>query len=775
MKTKLIFFLLLLSSFHSYSQTGCISGNCYNGQGTYTWANGNKYVGEFKDDKRNGWGTYIWSTGAKYVGEFKDDKYNGQGTLTYATGEKYVGEFKDDNYNGQGTFTYATGDKYVGEFKDDKYNGQGTFTYATGEKYVGEYKDDKRNGQGTNTLSTGDKYVGEYKDDKRNGQGTLLWNGNKYVGEWKDDKSNGQGTETTADGDKYVGEYKDDKRNGQGTLTWANGYKQEGEWANDGYIGQSTFTVSKTTIPKPTAPANLVLSDIAFNDSKGNSNNILDANEKTEINFRLSNSGKGDAYNVIAKITETNGVKGLTAANKTIGTIKSGETRDISIAVNSTMALLTSRANFKIVVTEGNGFNADPVEIEIVTQEFLKPKVVIADYQFSNEQGGQIKLGVPINLKVVVQNMGQGEAKNVGVKFTIPVNVFASGEVEFNVGNLGVGDKKELNFEFFANKQYSGSSISINAILSEFYEQYAENKTLNVELNQVLTATEKVVVKGELSSAKTFELATLTSDVDKNIPINPTKNTNRYALIIGNEEYTRYQTTLRSESNVAFARNDANVFKQYCVKTLGVTEENITLLIDATAGAMSQAIDRLNKIIKNTNGNAEVIFYYAGHGLPDEKTKEAFLIPVDVSGNNLGAAIKLKTIYDQLTEYPAKRVTVFLDACFTGGGREAGLLAARGIVIKPKADFIKGNIFVFSASSGEQSSLPWKENQHGMFTYFLLKKLQETKGDITYKDLVDYVKSEVSLKSVLINHKEQNPQTNTSSEIIDVWEKWGMK
>ncbi len=180
--------------------------------------------------------------------------------------------------------------------------------------------------------------------------------------------------------------------------------------------GQSEFkSVYISKIPQPTAPANLIVSDITFNDSKGNNNDILDANEKVEIKFKLSNSGKGDAYNVIAKITETNGVKGLSAENKTIGTIKSGEDREIIFTVNSTMALLTSRANFKIVVTEGNGFNADPVEIEIVTQEFLKPKVVIADYQFSNEQGGQIKSGVPINLKVVVQNIGQGEAKNTEV------------------------------------------------------------------------------------------------------------------------------------------------------------------------------------------------------------------------------------------------------------------------------------------------------------------------------------------------------------------------
>ena len=74
---------------------GCIQGNCTNGQGTYTFANGDKYVGEFKDGKGHGQGTATWADGEKYVGEFKDGKKHGQGTITFANGEKYVGEWKN--------------------------------------------------------------------------------------------------------------------------------------------------------------------------------------------------------------------------------------------------------------------------------------------------------------------------------------------------------------------------------------------------------------------------------------------------------------------------------------------------------------------------------------------------------------------------------------------------------------------------------------------------------------------------------------------------------
>ena len=100
------------------SDTSVRWDNCF---GTYTFANGDKYVGEWKDDKKYGQGTYTFANGDKYVGEWKDDKRHGQGTSTYANGDKYVGEFKDDKKHGQGTYTYANGKRLVGYFMNGEY------------------------------------------------------------------------------------------------------------------------------------------------------------------------------------------------------------------------------------------------------------------------------------------------------------------------------------------------------------------------------------------------------------------------------------------------------------------------------------------------------------------------------------------------------------------------------------------------------------------------------------------------------------------------------
>ena len=100
------------------SDTSVRWNNCF---GTYTYADGGKYVGEWKDDNRHGQGTGTFPSGNKYVGEWKDGKKHGQGTFTFPSGNKYVGEWKDDNRNGQGTFTFADGERLVGYFMNGEY------------------------------------------------------------------------------------------------------------------------------------------------------------------------------------------------------------------------------------------------------------------------------------------------------------------------------------------------------------------------------------------------------------------------------------------------------------------------------------------------------------------------------------------------------------------------------------------------------------------------------------------------------------------------------
>ena len=158
---------LVFSASVGFSLPACPStGYLHNCFGTFTWADGDEYVGEWKDNNFHGQGTYTFRNGEKYQGDWRDGRNFGQGTYTYSNGEKYVGEWKDNKKNGQGNYTYPNGEKYVGEWKDDENHGQGTYTYANGDKYVGEFRDGKTNGQGYYIFADGKADFCTYLDDE---------------------------------------------------------------------------------------------------------------------------------------------------------------------------------------------------------------------------------------------------------------------------------------------------------------------------------------------------------------------------------------------------------------------------------------------------------------------------------------------------------------------------------------------------------------------------------------------------------------------------------
>ena len=521
-------------------------------------------------------------------------------------------------------------------------------------------------------------------------------------------------------------------------------------------------------------PPLLELSEIAFTDVNGN--NRVDAFEQCNISFTISNKGKGNANNLKVLLKNNSPVSGLIFEKTTmIGKIEPGKTQTVKIPVTSDLNLTTGKANFQVSFEEDKGFPPDAFELNIDTHEFSKPDVRVVDQSFLTDNGN-IKLGYPIQLKVLVQNVGQGMAENVNVSFLYPsVNVFPNDNSDFNLGTLQPGDSKELVFEFQANKKYTEKTIPITVKITEKFGKYAQNKDVAATLDARSAGTTITIASSATDNTVDIQTASLTADVDKNIPQIEAKFPYRYALIIGNEDYTSRQTGLSSESNVAFAAGDARIFKEYAVNTLGVEERNVFLLTNATAGEMSQKIELICQILSRLGESAELIFYYAGHGFPHENTKIPYLIPVDVSATNLNSAIKLNDVYSKFAATKAKRVTVFLDACFTGGGREAGLLAARGVKVKPKNEILTGNMVVFAATSEDQSALPYKAKQHGMFSYFMFKKLQETKGDVTYGDLEKYLRDKVSIESLRINNKAQDPKASVSFDAENVWENWKMR
>lgn len=101
------------------------------------------------------------------------------------------------------------------------------------------------------------------------------------------------------------------------------------------------------------------------------------------------------------------------------------------------------------------------------------------------------------------------------------------------------------------------------------------------------------------------------------------------------------------------------------------------------------------------------------------------------------------------------------------------MVAARGVAIKPRVEQLKGNVMVFSATSNDETAYPYKERGHGLFTYFLLKKLKQTQGKVSYGELADYLKTEVRRKSITLNSKWQSPTVQVSPAMKEKWQNIG--
>lgn len=526
-----------------------------------------------------------------------------------------------------------------------------------------------------------------------------------------------------------------------------------------------SFSISKEVKP----PLWQIVEEPHFVDADGNK--VIDANENCKIVMKVKNIGMGDGIGLIAKIKAVGTTSGISYSSHNLPTIPVNQTATVEFPLTTNMNTADGSVSFEVFVEEPLGFNTDEYQVNVQTRAFQAPMVEVKDYVVSSKYGSELKKMKNFELQILVQNTQYGVAEDVTITLKYPNNVFnLGGQDMMSIPQLTAGESKILTYQLVINNQYNSTNLPIQIIIKEKYGKYAHDKAITLELNQKLE-NRSIDVIAQVAPQPVISDVQLRSEVDRNIPQVGKINSHRYAIIIGNQDYHSWQSGLVVEQDVPYATEDANVFKQYCQKTLGLDEQNIVLLNNATAAKMNQEIDWITRLVARDN-QAEIIFYYAGHGFPDENTKEPYLIPVDVNASNLSNAISLYGLYDKLTATEAKRVTVFLDACFSGGGREAGLIASRGIRVTPKKDVLSGNIVIFSATSADQTALPYKEKYHGMFTYFLLKKLQDTQGNCLYSEMYEYLNKNVGNSSIRVNRKEQNPEVNTSTQVQDVWRNW---
>lgn len=525
-------------------------------------------------------------------------------------------------------------------------------------------------------------------------------------------------------------------------------------------------------------PPNL-FADLAFNDANGNG--IVEAGEKAEINITLSNQGKGNAMNLNVQVTDNFSDPSLkTGQVQEIPVIAPGGSVKITIPITTDMDLKTAEHKLQINVTEKYGYDMDPAYLVMQSFAYQHAKMAYSGMEildsgqgtFAISEDGQLQPGESVIAKIMVQNIGQGIANNVTYTVTTTDNNIFLRDNTGTLGSINPGEVKEIFFNLSPNKRVAYKD-KLPVFLDLKEEKQKGNLTafqLPVQLNQkppksnIMTVSSDVesltrnIARFEYSSKKFTAITGNVINI-KAVAPSKTKRNNAVAVVMG---VSRYENM----APAPYADNDASIMKEYFEKVLGIKQVLLFTNAEVTISRMNKIFNpeygELQKAV--VKGETEVFVFFSGHGVPDKSGENTYLFPYDGVKEDLETfSYNTTRLYENLSKLGAAKVTVILDACFSGSSRktdkvkEENLVAQKGVRLKPQKPWKNNSTFnMISSSTGEETSLGFDPSETGLFTYYFCAGLQgksDLNNDkkITLSELNQYVTGKVTEHSKKIS------------------------
>lgn len=260
------------------------------------------------------------------------------------------------------------------------------------------------------------------------------------------------------------------------------------------------------------------------------------------------------------------------------------------------------------------------------------------------------------------------------------------------------------------------------------------------------------------AAASPAQAARIKSDVDRVPSVRRAPLKNAYALVLGVETYRE------KLPKADYAANDAKLMGEYLTSVMGFPEENVVVRTDDNASLTDFIKYVENWLPNNVEKDAKVFVYFSGHGAPNPKTGNAYLVPFDGDPTFIeSTGYPVERLYAALDKLPTDDVSVVLDSCFSGaGGRSVLAKGARPLV--QVVSVTKGTrASVLSAGASDQISNAYEEKGHGLLTYFLLKAFGgegdlNKDGAVTLAEAHEYARPNVQRVARKFYNNEQTPQ-----------------
>ena len=394
-------------------------------------------------------------------------------------------------------------------------------------------------------------------------------------------------------------------------------------------VTKKSMTIQRRPVIAP-PQLSIVEGSMRFED--GNGNGYLDANEQATLTYKLNNAptALGDAQGMVCEVRLEGASSGVTVSEQIrIADVPRGATMEFVVPIQSSMKTKDGELKVFLKIQEPLGFGPPEQSVNIQTLEFRQPELLVVDHRVKE---GEIKRGQAFTYQFLVRNKGEGFAYDVRCELElIDEGVQPLSTQSFKFNQLEPGQVKELWVSVIVPPDYPHQEVQFKVVLDESLGRYADTFIGALPLEAMLDQTmwQVPTSDGGGSASSVF----FGSDVDRNIPAAKKTSEQRFALIIGNEKYASSNPGLNPTQDVPYAEADAYIMQQYLEKLWGIPKENIILETNATKVTMERSLAQLSNFAAALEGEAELVFYYSGHGLPSEATKEPFLIPVDVDGD----------------------------------------------------------------------------------------------------------------------------------------------
>lgn len=225
---------------------------------------------------------------------------------------------------------------------------------------------------------------------------------------------------------------------------------------------------------------------------------------------------------------------------------------------------------------------------------------------------------------------------------------------------------------------------------------------------------------------------------------------NYFALLIGIEKYQYANANL---GNLDQPVQDASALMSVLAGDYGFKQENVLFLKNPTR---DQIIGAFEELARKVTPKDNLLIFYAGHGIWDERLKVGYWLPSDARTDNKSAWIANSTIRDYISGIQSKHTLLITDACFSGS-----IFKTREVLSEMNEHAV-AKIYQLPSrkamTSGTLTTVPDKSK----FMEYLLKRMRDnTAAFLTARQLF------FSVETAVMNNTHTVPQFGVIQETGD--------